>query len=419
MAKKFVKKTITPEIIKSFLDGNDPQERIVNLEYSYQDDFITVFYRDKDDRKQTEREPFYPFVWAKRSACLSLFNGDRVKTREEMIKYGIWAKELDATDADGNPVKEIEEGYVFRFYSIRPMSYQKFLDFFKKAGVPVYSTKKVSEQKSFTDQPIAKKYDKQYLAVTPQEQFLISTGKRFFKGYDDYDDVLRLIIDLETTGLNTEKDRIEQIGIRFNRQVWYKGERINFEKILTTEGETKEEKDLSELQNVITLLKIIKVFKPDVVTAHNGETFDMNMLFGAVRRIGYDLTEISKQIFDGDAMYKDPKESILKLGGEIETYNKTIIPRTIVLDSLHAVRRAQALDSNMLFSNLKYVTKYSKIVKVDRVYVPGDRISDIWNDKDHLYAFCQEDGDWYVYDPEYKPSGEYKRGKLSKTIICS
>lgn len=411
MAKKFVKKTITPEIIKSFLDGNDPQERIVNLEYSYQDDFITVFYRDKDDRKQTEREPFYPFVWAKRSACLSLFGGDRVKTREEMIKYGIWAKELDATDADGNPVKEIEEGYVFRFYAIRPMSYQKFLDFFKKAGVPVYSSKKVSEQKSFTDQPIAKKYDKQYLAVTPQEQFLISTGKRFFKGYDDYDDVLRLIIDLETTGLNTEKDRIEQIGIRFNRQVWYKGERINFEKILTTEGETKEEKDLSELQNVITLLKIIKVFKPDVVTAHNGETFDMNMLFGAVRRIGYDLTEISKQIFDGDAMYKDPKESILKLGGEIETYNKTIIPRTIVLDSLHAVRRAQALDSNMLFSNLKYVTKYSKIVKVDRVYVPGDRISEIWNDKDHLYAFCQEDGDWYVYDPEYKPSGKYKRGK--------
>ena len=241
MAKKFEKKQINPEMIQEFLEGRDPQERIVNLEYSYQNDYITVFYRDEKDRKLTSREPFYPFVWAKKSACVSLYNGDRAKVKEEMIKAGIWSRELDATDADGNLVKEMEDGYRFMFYAVKPMSYQDFLNFFKRAGVPVYSTKKVATG-SFTDQPIAKKYDKQYLAVTPQEQFLISTGKRFFKGYDDYDNVLRLILDLETTGLNTEKDRIEQFGIRFNRKVWYKGELINFEKILTTEGETEDER---------------------------------------------------------------------------------------------------------------------------------------------------------------------------------
>ena len=411
MAKKFVKREITPEIIKSFLEGNDPQERIVNLEYSYQNDYITVFYRDEQDRKLTSRESFLPFVWAKRTACESLFRGDRTKTREEMIKYGIWCRELDTTDTEGNVVDEMKDGYCFLFYAIRPMSYQKFLEFFKHAGVPVYSTKKASEQKSFTDQPIAKKYDKQYLAVTPQEQFLISTGKRFFKGYEDYDGILRLIIDLETTGLNTKTDKIEQIGIHFNRKVRYKGEFIEFEKILATVGDTEEERCQSELNNIVLLLKIIKVFKPDVITAHNGEAFDFNMLFGAAERLGYDLTEVSKELFDGNGMYKDPKESTLKLGGEIEHYNRTVIPYTIVLDSLHAVRRAQALDSNMLFSNLKYVTKYSKIVKVDRVYVPGDRISDIWNDKEHLFAFNEKDGDWYIYDPNYVPSGEYKRGK--------
>ena len=41
--KKFVKREITPEMIQTFLDGRDPQERIVNLEYSYNDEFIYVF----------------------------------------------------------------------------------------------------------------------------------------------------------------------------------------------------------------------------------------------------------------------------------------------------------------------------------------------------------------------------------------
>ena len=392
--KKFEKKKLTVEDIETFLNGRDPQERIVNLEYSYQDDFITVFYRDEQDRKVSEQVPFYPFVWAKKEACLSLFNGDKSRTASELLRYGMWSKGLDTTDVDGNEVEEMKNGYNFMFYAVRPMSYSKFLDFFKKAGVPVYTKKKEGEV-------VPKKKENLYLAVTPQEQFLISTGKRFFKGYDDYDNVLRMIVDWETTGLNTEKDRIEEFGIRFNRKVRYKGEYITFEKIFDTVGETKEEKDESELKNIILLLKIIAVFKPDVITAHNGEAFDFNMLFGAMKRLGYDLTEVSKQYFNGRGIYKDSRETTLKLGGEVETYRKTIFPYMIALDSLHAVRRAQALDSNMLFSNLKYVTKYSKIVKPDRVYTPGDKISDILNDKEERYAFNQEDGDWYIYDPNY------------------
>lgn len=395
--KKFEKKVITQDVVSSFLEGNDPQKRIVNLEYSYQDDYITVFSRDENDNKIEEQQPFYPFVWAKKEACVSLFNGDRQKVLDELHKSGIWSKALDVTNSEGEVVQEMLNGYAYMFYATRPMSYSKFLDFFKRAGVPVYSTKTKKNEPDLT----SKKREKLYLAVTPQEQFLISTGKRFFKGYDDYDQVLRLIFDLESTGLNTKKDRIEQFGIRFNRPVKYRGEYITFEKIYTTEGETEEEKNESELKNIITFLKVIRTFKPDVITAHNGEAFDWNLIFGACERLGYDLAEISKKFFDGKSLYKDPKESILKLGGEIETYNRTIVPNSIVTDSLHAVRRAQALDSNMLFSNLKYVTKYSKIVKPDRVYVPGERISEIWNDEEKRYAFNQHTGDWYIYDPSY------------------
>ena len=405
MAKKFIKKEVTPEVISTFLDGHDPMERIVNFDYQYQNDYITIYYRDKDDNKCKTKEPFYPFLWATKSACLKLCNQNRDELISLMKEYNIWTKALDVTNVNGEVVEDILDGYTFMFYATKPISYVRFLDFFKAAGNPVYSTKKKDEnvKPSFTDQPESKKSSRQYLVVTPVEQYMISSGRRMFKGYDDYDQCLRLIFDWETTGLDVKKDRIEQFGIRFNRPVKYKGEYMDFQRTYRTEGNTKEEKDASELKNIDTFLRIIYTFRPDIITAHNGETFDWNILIGACERLGTSIEEMSAKYFNGESITKNKRETILKLGGEIETYHQTIVPGTIVTDSLHAVRRAQALDSNMLFSNLKYVTKYSKIVKPNRVYVPGDKISEYWNDTTHRFFFNEEDGDWYIYDPDFKP----------------
>ena len=405
MAKKFVKKEVTPEVVSTFLDGYDPMERIVNFDYEYDKDYMTIYYRDENDNRCKTTEPFYPFLWATKDACLKLCNRDRNELIALMRKYGVMSKALDVTNSNGEVVEEILNGYTYMFYATKPMSYGKFLDFFKEAGNPVYSSKKKDDntKPSFTDQSVSKKSSRQYLVVTPVEQFMISTGKRMFKGYDDYDQCLRLIFDLETTGLNTKTDRIEQFGIRFNRPVKYKGEYMTFERTYRTEGTTKEELDASELKNIENFIKIIYTFRPDIITAHNGEAFDWDILIGACVRLGTTIEEISKKYFDGKPITKNKRETILKLGGEIETFHQTIVPGTIVTDSLHAVRRAQALDSNMLFSNLKYVTKYSKIVKPNRVYVPGDKISEYWNDTTHRFFFNEEDGDWYIYDPTFVP----------------
>jgi DNA polymerase elongation subunit (family B) len=406
MAKKFIKKEITPEVVSTFLEGHDPQERIVNFDYKYKDNFITIIYRDENDRKCFSRDSFKPFLWATQRACMRMCNQDRNELVKLMTKYGVWVKSLDTTNVNGEVVDAVKDGYTYMFYATKPLSYAKFLEFFKAAGNPVYSKKKEEQpdvKSSFTEQPEAKKDKKQYLVVTPVEQYMIASGKRMFKGYDDYDQCLRLSFDLETTGLNTEVDRIEQFGFRFNRPVRYKGEYIEFERIYTTEGETEEEKNQSELNNIITMIKIIYTFQPDIITAHNGETFDWNMIIGACKRLGTTIEELSAPYFDSDVITKNKRETILKLGGEIETFHQTIVPNTIITDSLHAVRRAQALDSNMLFSNLKYITKYSNIVKPNRVYVPGDKISEVWNDNEKHYAFNNIDGDWYIYDPSYVP----------------
>jgi hypothetical protein len=70
-----------------------------------------------------------------------------------------------------------------------------------------------------------------------------------------------------------------------------------------------------------------------------------------------------------------------------------------VTDSLHAVRRAQAIDSNMQRADLKYATEYAGLKKPNRVYTPGEKISEIYNDTVNKYAFNNLDGDWYIYDP--------------------
>lgn len=405
---------VTSDDISKFMNGRDPMERIVNIEYSYRDDFMRVYYRDENDDKHIKQDGFYPFLWATKKACRSLCGGDKSEIRRHLLEYGISCTGLDTTNVKGEAVKGMEDGYTVMFRAMRPMSYSRFLDFFRKCGNPVYSDKKKkSLPGAFMNQtPEEKERSRQYLVVTPKEQYLIATGKRFFNGYDDYNCCLRMIFDLETTGLDTRKDRIEQFGIWFNRPVKYKGKKMDFHRIYDVSGSTKEEKDVSELRNIRNFLKIIYTFRPDIITAHNGESFDWNIIIGACERLGTSLENESRPYFDGETIRKDHKETILKLGGEIEKFNKTIVPGCIVTDSLHAVRRAQALDSNMQEANLKYVTKYAGLEKTDRVYVPGDKISTIYNDYEEKYAFNDEDGDWYIYNPDCETvTIEEKRGK--------
>lgn len=386
---------ISAEDIEKFIEGHDPQRKIVNLLYKYRDDFITVVYRDENDIKREKKEKFYPFCWAKLSACQKLCGGDREELINLMNRFKIGVRKLSQTNVDGDVRHEFDDGYLFLFYAKAPMSYSDFLYFFKKAGNPIYSDKKKEEEDPLTKRNSG---NKQYLCVTPQEQFMISTGKRFFKGYDDYDEVLKLTFDLESTGLDTEKDRIEQVGIRMNRP--FPGHPNGFEKIFTNLGRTEEEKDEWELWMIVQMLKIIYTFRPDIITAHNGENFDWNLIIGACNRLGVPFEELSAKYFGGEGIRKSKKTSSLKLGGEREDFYETIVPGIIVTDSLHAVRRAQALDSNMLRADLKYVTEYSKMKKPNRVYIPGKEISSTWADKKYEYAFNDENGDWYRYDPE-------------------
>lgn len=382
------------EIISNFLNGRDPLEHIVSIECGYDDDQVSIIYVNSKGQKRVKLDGFRPFVWVKSSVAVRMFDGDRSELKKQMLKYGIGIRALANAQKDGGVAPRLEGGYKCMFYAKKNMSYQQFLRFFNLAKTPIYE-KKLSNDSNIRS--------KEFLSVSPVEQYMISTGKRFFKGYENYDELKRLQFDLETQGLDPKIHGIDQIGVRTNK---------GLERVISIEGEGKD-RDRSELEGIIEFVKILSEEKPDIIAGHNSENFDWNFIIERCKQLGTTLEEVSS-VFFVHPIYKRDKETVLKLGGEVEYYKPTIMWGYSVVDSLHAVRRAQAIDSSMKLANLKYVTKYLNLNKENRVYVPGGKIGDIWRETDEKgYAFNNTNGEWYKIT-ESRPIAdgyEYRSGK--------
>ena len=363
------------EKVRKFLEGHNPMERVVCIECGYDDDKASIIYNREDGEKRVWKVDFYPFVWAKESICVQMFGGDRKELLKKMQEFGITVKKLECNTETKKIDERLENGYKFMFYARKRMSWSRFQTFFNLAKTPIYPRKnsKTNNQKDF-------------LAVSPVEQFMISSGIRLFKGYNGYDETKRMLFDIETTGLNPEKDSIDQIGIRTNK---------GYEKILEISGDTEEEKKCSEHAAIEEFVKIFAEEKPDVVAGHNSENFDWNFFIVKWNQFGKESFEDMSKKYLYNGIYKKKKDSVLKLGGEVEYFKPTMIWGTTVVDSLHAVRRAQAIDSDIKSANLKYVTKYLDLKKENRVYVPGDKIGQVWRETDNSYALNETNGDWY------------------------
>ncbi len=374
-------KQITTEVVNEFLNGHDPMERIITIECDYKEDKVSIIYVNDNGEKRVRRDDFKPFVWAKNSAAIRLFGGDRKMISQKLRRYGIGVKKLISDNGNGSVDDRLDNGYKYMFYATRRMSNEMFQRFFQEGGVPIHERKKANAP---TDSTM------EYMAVTPVEQYMIATGRRLFKGYDNYNDLLRLAFDLETEGLNPKYHRIEQIGIHTNR---------GYDRVIAIEGRTKTELDANELWAIEEMVRVFAEIRPDTLVGHNSENFDWDFIMVRYELLGGNFEEMTLRYFK-HPIYKRKKEAVLKLGGEMEYYKPTIMWGHIILDSLHAARRAQALDSNMKSSNLKYVTKYLSLKKENRVYVPGDKISSTWNVNDNTYAFNNTNGDWYKVTDE-------------------
>ena len=358
----------TVEEIKEYLEGYDDQKYIVGVESSYRENKISLIIHDPEKGKRIEKHKLRPFLWMKSPDMSIFYEGNRREIKKKMREFGIKFIPLDIKNENGEEIPRLIDGY--KFLVTCRGTYGDLLNFFKQGKMEVYS----------------EEHRDKFLAISPTEQFLIQSGKRLFKGMDEYDDVHRLSFDIETTGLDPKQCSIFQIGIKDNR---------GFQHVLSIEGETRRELRMRESQAIITFFKIIHHLKPAIIAGYNSENFDWYFIVERANQLGIEMGKIAKTL--GPIPFYRKKQS-LKMGPEMEYYEQTVMWGYNIMDVYHAVRRAQAINSSIKQASLKYITKYSNAAKPNRVYIPGDKINKVWSDEDNKYWFNEEDGGWGVLE---------------------
>jgi len=359
---------ITPEVISQFMTGRDEQKYIVAIEAAYNDNLAYVVVNDPDKGKYIERFKYKPFLWMKEEVGHMLYDGNKAKLRAAMQKYGITIKKLRTANAEGVTPSRMDKG--FKYLVTCSESNSKLNWFFKEGGF----------------NPREGDNSKLIFKFAPDEQFMIQTGKRLFKGFEDYDDLHRLQFDLETQGLDPMGNPIFQIGIRDNR---------GYERIIEVVGDTPQELRDAERVAIVEFFKVIDDIQPDIIAGYNSANFDWPFLYKRSDRLSVDITKFVKGL-DGETPIKDSDWN-LKMGQETERYSQTLLWGYNVLDISHSVRRAQAINSSIKSWSLKYITKFSKAQKPNRVYIDGDKIYTTWKDTENVYYFNEDNGDWFKH----------------------
>jgi DNA polymerase elongation subunit (family B) len=332
-----MKEVISQEVIENFLNGGDPEEYIVGVEYDYRKNVIYKIIQDPIEGKIIKQDTFSPFLWVGDLTGLNFYQNSKAAQKKAMQKHGILIEKLNT---GGN--ERLEDGLKFLVKSIK--SYTNLTSFFREGGID----------------PWTEGYRQYFAVLSPVEQYLIDKRKRLFKGIDDYSGVYRFVFDIETTGLSPETDVIILIGVKDNK---------GLNKTFPAFGEDGEKKCIE------SFFEIIRETKPTIIGGYNSASFDWPFILKRAEILGVDTQGLTK-ILSNEGITE--KEGMLKLANEVEPYKQHVIWGFNIVDIAHSVRRAQAINSEIKSWGLKYITTYLEKEKPNRVYVDGGQISKIY-----------------------------------------
>lgn len=205
----------------------------------------------------------------------------------------------------------------------------------------------------------------------PIEQYLTLTGRTYFKGLT-FADLHRLQFDLETTGLNEDKDRIFMISMRDSR-----GWRTSLDT-----------GSLSEAGVIGRFVELVRARNPDVLENHNIFAFDLPFLVKRAARLGVRLG------LGRDGSEPRLETDMFDSGERPEPFLRWRIAGREVVDTQHAVRRFGADAPDMRRHGLKDAARYFGFARADREYVAG---ADVWPtyrvDPDRIRRYAADDVD--------------------------
>src|SRR6266567_985896 len=190
-----------------------------------------------------------------------------------------------------------------------------------------------------------------YYRVGPVEQYLMLTGRVYFRGMV-YDDLHRLQFDLETTALDPHRGRIFMVSMRDNRGL-----------TMTIDAPTPGE----EAELITRLCALIRDRDPDVIENHNLFGFDLPFLEQRAEVLGIPL--ILGRV--GGPTLLERREETLAIGPDARRRTRYSLAGRELIDTLDAVRRHDFVVRDMPSHRLKEVARYFGIAVPERVYLQG------------------------------------------------
>ena len=336
---------IPQEEIKNFLEGNDPEKYIVAVEYDYVSDKIYKIKEIPGKGKEIQRDTLISFAWVGDLRGQNFYSSSKALQKEAMTKHGIIIEKLRT---DGN--ERLENGLTFLVKSMK--GYRNLIQFFREGGVD----------------PWGENTKDLITLLSPVEQYLISKEKRLFKGFEEYNDITRFVFDLETTALEPKDGRIFMIGMKTNK---------GFMKVIECKDADEERRGLVEF------FRIIDELKPSIISGYNSANFDWFWIFERCKALNLDIKKIAISMNASKTISQ--RESMLKLANEVERYNQVQMWGYNVIDIIHSVRRAQAINSSIKEAGLKYITKYIDAEAKDRIYIDHTSIGPMYANNEEYW----------------------------------
>ncbi len=217
--------------------------------------------------------------------------------------------------------------------------------------------------------------DEVYLPGSPEQQYLMQTGRTLFKGMA-FDDLVRLQLDIEVYSpagfpqATVPEHRIILVALS-DSTGW---SRLVGDPLMTEEEVLRE------------TLALVKERDPDVIEGHNIQAFDFPYLFERCRRHGVPV-DLGR---DGSEPRTYPTS--MRFAERAVEFEAVEIAGRHVIDTLHQTMAFDVFKRDLPNYTLKGVAKYFGFAPEGRTYVPGDEIAHVWDtDPTRLMAYAIDD----------------------------
>jgi DNA polymerase I len=217
--------------------------------------------------------------------------------------------------------------------------------------------------------------DAELLVLPPEEQYLVATGRTYFRDLG-FDDLRRLQLDLETTGLDAARDRIFLVAVR---------DPDGATEILAARGDAP--RDEAEL--ITRLVAHVRACDPDVIENHNLHGFDLPFLAQRARILGVPLA-LGRAGAPG--LRPRPARRGVAAPGNAARRIRYTVPGRELIDTLDAVIRHDFTTRDLPGHGLKAVARHLGLAAHDREHIPGAQIHDVWQrDPDRVRRYAAAD----------------------------